>query len=119
FSVIPIIILVLVLNFVIAPMPVWSIILFLISAFMMILGIALFNLGVDTSLIPIGEHIGSSLVKSRKLILIVILTFVIGVFVTVAEPDLIVLAGQSNALPDSFIFMAVSLGVGMALVGAF
>ena len=72
FSVIPIIILVLLLNYTIAPMPLWSVVLFLFSAFMMILGITFFNLGVDTSLIPIGEHVGSSLVKSRKLNFIVI-----------------------------------------------
>ncbi len=119
FSVIPIIILVLLLNYTIAPMPFWSIVLFLVSAFLMMLGIALFNLGVDTSLIPIGEKIGSTLVKSRKLPLIVILTFVIGIFICVAEPDLIVFAGQINGVPDINIILVVSLGVGLALVGAF
>lgn len=119
FSVIPIIILVLCLNFTLAPMPLWSVMLFLVSAFLMILGITLFNLGVDMSLIPIGEHIGSSLVKSRKLILIIVITLVIGIFVTVAEPDLIVLAGQISGVPDSSIIIAVSLGVGLALIGAF
>jgi len=85
----------------------------------MVLGIGLFNLGVDISLIPIGEHIGSSLVKSRNLLLIVILTFVTGVFISVAEPDLIVLAGQINGVPDSTIIIVVSIGVGLAIVGAF
>ncbi len=118
-SVIPIIILVLILKFTIAPMPFWSVILFLVSAFIMILGITLFNLGVDVSLIPIGEHIGSTIVKSRNLIFIIILTFIIGVFVTVAEPDLHVLAGQINGVPNIAIILAVSLGVGLALVGAF
>ncbi|NLY18565.1 MAG: DUF1538 family protein [Clostridiaceae bacterium] len=47
------------LNFTIAPVPSWNLILFLISAFVIIMGITLFNLGVDMSLIPIGEHIGS------------------------------------------------------------
>ena len=119
FSVIPIIILVLILNFTLAPMPLWSMILFLISAVLVVLGITLFNLGVDMSLIPIGEHIGSSLVQSRKLILIVILTFVIGVFITIAEPDLIVLAGQISGVPDSVIIFVVAAGVGLAVVAAF
>lgn len=119
FSVIPIIILVLILNYTVAPMPLWSTVLFLVSAFMMILGITFFNLGVDVSLIPIGEYIGSTMVKSKKLPLIIILTFVIGVFISMAEPDLLVLAGQINGVPDSVIIMAVSLGVGLALVGAF
>jgi hypothetical protein len=119
FSVIPIIMLVLLLTYTIAPMPSWSLVLFLVSAFFMILGIAFFNLGVDMSLIPIGEQIGSSLVKSRKLPLIVFLTFIIGIFISVAEPDLIVLAGQINGVPDSLIIIVVALGVGIALVGAF
>mgnify|MGYP001007278035 CR=1 FL=1 len=119
FSVIPIIILVLILNFTLAPMPFWSMILFLISAIFVILGITLFNLGVDMSLIPIGEHIGSSVVKSRKLFLIVSLTFLIGVFITIAEPDLIVLAGQVSGVPDSVIIFFVAAGVGLAVVAAF
>jgi hypothetical protein len=119
FSVIPIIMLVLLLNYTLAPMPFWSTALFLVSACLMIFGITLFNLGVDVSLIPIGEQIGSALVKSRRLPFIMVLTFVIGVFISVAEPDLIVLAGQINGVPDSIIIIAVSLGVGLALVGAF
>ena len=82
------------------------------------MGIALFNLGVDISLIPIGEH-GSSVVKSRNLLVIVALTFFIGVFITMAEPDLLVLAGQINGVPDIIIILSVSFGVGLALVGAF
>jgi hypothetical protein len=118
-SVIPIIALVLILNYTIAPMPLWNLVLFIISAVIMIIGITLFNLGVDVSLIPIGEHIGSSLVKSRRLPLIVILTFVIGVFITVAEPDLSVLAGQISGVPNMTIILCVALGVGIALVAAF
>ena len=83
------------------------------------MGITLFNLGVDVSLIPIGKHIGSTVVKTRKLLLIIILTFLIGVFITIAEPDLIVLASQINGVPDDVIIISVSLGVGLALVGAF
>jgi hypothetical protein len=93
--------------------------LFVISAVVIIIGITLFNIGVDISLIPIGKHIGSTLVKTRKLPPIVILTFLIGVFITIAEPDLAVMAGQINGVPDSVIIIIVSLGVGLALVGAF
>ncbi len=100
-------------------MPFWSLALFLVSALFMIFGITLFNLGVDVSLIPIGEQIGSSLVKSRNLLLIIVSTFMIGIFISVAEPDLIVLAEQINGVPDSMIILVVSLGVGLALVGAF
>jgi len=119
FSVIPIVILVVLLNYTIAPIPSWNLVLFLISAFVIIMGITLFNIGVDTSLIPIGEHVGSALVKTRKLILIIVLTFFIGVFITIAEPDLIVMAGQINGVSDNIIIIFVSLGVGLALVCAF
>jgi hypothetical protein len=119
FSVIPIIILVILLTYTIAPIPSWNLILFLISAFVIIMGITLFNLGVDISLIPIGKYIGSALVKTRNLLLIVILIFFIGAFITMAEPDLIVMAGQISGVPDSAIIISVSLGVSLALVGAF
>lgn len=119
FSVVPIIILVVLLDLTIASIPSWNLILFLISAFVIIMGITLFNLGVDMSLIPIGKHIGSGLVKTRKLPIIIILTFLIGIFITMAEPDLIVLAGQINGVPDAVIILSVSLGVSLALVGAF
>jgi hypothetical protein len=119
FSIIPIIILVLILNFTIAPMSIWGLILFLISSFFMVLGITLFNLGVDVSMIPIGEQIGSSLVKTRNLTLIILVTFIIGIFITIAEPDLIVLAGQINGVPDSIIILSVAIGVALALVAAF
>jgi hypothetical protein len=82
-------------------MPSWNVILFLVSAAAVIAGITLFNFGVDMSLIPIGEHIGSALVKTGKLLLIVILSFIIGVFITIAEPDLAVMAGQINGVPPN------------------
>ena len=119
FAVLPIIVIVLVLTLTVAPMPFYSMVLFLLSAMMMILGITLFNLGVDVSLMPIGEHIGSGLVKSRNLKLIVVLTFVIGTFISIAEPDLHVLAGQISGIPNPIIISAISAGVGIALVGAF
>ncbi|MGI6097231.1 MAG: DUF1538 domain-containing protein [Dethiobacteria bacterium] len=119
-SIIPIIIIVLLLNFSIAPMPLWSgVVLFLVSAFLMILGITFFNLGVDMSLIPIGEYVGSSIVKSRNLLFIVLMTFVLGALITVAEPDLIILASQIKGVPDSALILAISIAVGLALVGAF
>lgn len=118
-SVLPIIALVLALNYSIAPLGGNSLTLFLISSAIMIMGITLFNFGVDMSLMPIGEHIGSALVKSRKLWMIILVTFIIGVFITMAEPDLIVFASQIKGVPDLAIFASISIGVGIALVIAF
>lgn len=85
----------------------------------MIMGIALFNLGVDISLMPIGESVGAALVKSKNLLLIILLSFIIGVFVTVAEPDLLIMAAQINGVPDLAIIMAIAVGVGLVLILAF
>ena len=56
--------------------------------------IGLFNLGADLAMSPMGEHIGSGLSKSRKPLLILLICFAMGVLITVAEPDLSVLAGH-------------------------
>jgi len=115
FSILPIITIVLLLNFTITPIPKFSLILFLISSATLVLGITFFTLGVDISLMPMGEYIGSDLVKSRKLSFIIITTFIIGIFIAVAEPDLKILASQINGLSDSTIILSVSIGVGIAL----
>ena len=92
--------------------------LFLVGAFMLIFGMGLFTLGADMSMIVIGDKIGSTLTKSRSLPLISIVTFLIGVFVTIAEPDLTVLAEQVSGptTPASLIVGTVALGVGIFLV---
>lgn len=118
-SVFPIVVIVLILNFTVTPIPPYNMFLFLFSSFLLVLSITLFNLGVDISLLPMGEHIGSALVKSKNLKLVIILTFIIGVFISIAEPDLLVLASQVNGIPDPLIIFAVSIGVGLALVAAF
>jgi len=92
--------------------------LFLVGSFMLIFGMGLFTLGADMSMIVIGDKIGSSLTRSRSLPLISIVTFLIGVFVTIAEPDLTVLAEQVSGptTPASLIVGTVALGVGIFLV---
>ncbi len=91
--------------------------LFLVGAFMLILGMGLFTLGADMSMIVIGDRIGSTLTKSRSLPLISVVTFLIGVFVTIAEPDLTVLADQVAGNNNPFLIVeTVALGVGIFLV---
>ena len=118
-SVLPILALVFLLHFIVINIPLYNLILFVVSAVFMVLGIALFNLGVDISLMPIGESVGSSLVKTKRLLLIGVVSFLIGVFICIAEPDLHIFANQINGIPDMYIIMAVSIGVGIAVVIAF
>jgi len=97
-------------------MPKGLFMLFSIGAIMLILGMGLFTLGADMSMMPMGERIGAELTKSRKLLLLVTISFLMGFMITVAEPDLQVLAGQVPSIPDVVIIGTVALGVGVFLV---
>lgn len=94
-----------------------ELIIFIVSAFFLILGIGLFNLGADLAMTPMGEHIGSGLSKSRSFILLLSVCFTMGVLITVAEPDLTVLAGQvKEVINETVLVMMVGVGVGLFLV---
>lgn len=97
-------------------MPFGTVKLFLVGTFMLILGMGLFTLGADMSMMLMGEKIGAYLTKSKKLMLLIISCFFIGVIITLAEPDLQVLAQQVPNIPDMIIILAVALGVGIFLV---
>ena len=111
-SVLPITALVLLLSFTLAPMPVASLLLFLCGALLLIVGVGLFSLGVDLAMMPIGDGIGGQIAKGGRLRAMAPVCFLIGVFVTVAEPDLQVLARQVPAVPDLVIILTVAVGVG-------
>ncbi len=114
-SIAPITIIVLVLHFTVAPMPLGMLALFVLGAVLLTVGMGVFTLGADLSMMPMGESIGSELTKSRKLLLLIIIAFLLGMFITIAEPDLKVLAGQVPAVPDAVLILTVALGVGIFL----
>jgi len=90
---------------------------FLLCSFLLILGIGLFNLGADLAMTPMGEHVGAGLTKSGSLGLLLLVSFALGFFITVAEPDLTVLAEQVAAvLSETLLVVFVALGVGVFLV---
>ena len=107
-SVLPITAIVLVLYFTIAPMPFMTLMLFLTGSVLLILGMSIFTLGSDLAMIPMGEAIGSELTKSCRIGLIAGGGFLLGVVVTVAEPDLQVLTKQVPAVPDMALVAAVA-----------
>lgn len=82
-SVLPILGIVLVLSFTVAPVPTEVLLAFLMGAVLLIVGMALFNLGADTAMLPIGERVGAQMTKSRKLGVVVCIGFLIGMIVTV------------------------------------
>ena len=92
---------------------------FSIGAVLLVLGIGLFNLGADIAMTPMGSHVGSGLSKQRKLGLLLAVCFVLGMLITIAEPDLQVLAKQVSAVMNGTVLIyAVGLGVGSFLIVA-
>ncbi len=92
---------------------------FVIGSIFLIFGIGLFTLGADQSMIVIGEQIGKNITKLKKIYFIIPVIFAIGVFITVAEPDLQVLAEQAPIVDTTVLIWAVGVGVGIFLVVAF
>ena len=117
-SVIPVVAIVALLN--LTPFINYSraeIIVFLVSALFLILGIGLFNLGADLSMTPMGEHIGSGLTKLKKPAILLLTAFAMGILITVAEPDLTVLAQQvKDIMNGTTLIVTVGIGVGMFLL---
>ena len=92
---------------------------FTIGAVLLILGIGLFNMGADLAMTPMGTHVGAGLSKQRKLGLLLAVCFVLGVLITIAEPDLQVLAKQVSAVMNGTVLIcAVGIGVGAFLLVA-
>ena len=90
---------------------------FLVSAFFLIIGIGLFNLGADLAMTPMGEHTGSGLSKSGNIPILLAVCFAMGLLITVAEPDLSVLATQvSDFIDGTALILTVGVGVGLFLV---
>ena len=118
-AVIPITLIVLALGMTVVPMELSTLMLFLAGAALLILGMGFFTLGADMAMMPIGEQVGTQLTRSKRLWLIVAACFVIGVIITVAEPDLQVLARQTPAVPDRVLILTVAAGVGFFLVVSF
>lgn len=117
-ALLPITIIVLILNFTITPMPFEVRGMFIIGAILLVAGMGLFTLGADLALLPIGEHLGQYLSKSRKFPLILISAFILGTMITIAEPDLQVLANQVPGIANNTLVLTVAIGVGIFLVVA-
>lgn len=90
---------------------------FTVGAVLLILGIGLFNLGADLAMTPMGTHVGAGLSRQRKLALLLAVCFVLGMLITIAEPDLQVLANQVSAVMNGTVLVyAVGIGVGAFLL---
>lgn len=115
-SVLPVTGIVILIHLLLSPMPGGTFALFLIGAVLLVLGMGLFTLGADLSMMPMGERVGAHLTKSKKLSILIPVCFLIGALITIAEPDLTVLAGQVPTVPDAVLILTVAVGVGLFLV---
>lgn len=112
----PITAIVLVLAVTIAPLTPGTLVLFLFGALLLVVGMGLFTLGVDMSMIPMGDGIGVAISRANRIAPPLLVCLILGIVVTVAEPDLQVLAEQLPTVPNLTLILAVALGVGVFLV---
>ena len=117
-SVMPIIGIVLILCFTAAPLSPSVLLSFLLGAAMIVVGIMFFTLGTEISMTPMGERTGAAMTRSRRLWLVVLLSFILGFIITISEPDLQVLAQQVPSIPNRTLILCVAAGVGFFLVVA-
>jgi hypothetical protein len=118
-AVLPITAIVLIASIVLVPMSAGIIVMFLVGAALLIIGMGFFTLGADMAMMPMGEGIGAQLTKTSNLALALGISFLMGIIITVAEPDLQVLAGQlAESLNPWMLVVTVGLGVGLFLTVA-
>lgn len=114
-SVLPITLIVLVLSVTLVPMEIGTLALFLTGAVLLIVGMGFFQLGAEMSMTPLGEGVGKTLAKREKVLLVVLVAFALGTIITIAEPDLQVLANQVASIPNNVLIWTVAVGVGVFL----
>jgi hypothetical protein len=115
-SVLPITVIVLITSVVLVPMPAGTVLEFLAGATLLIIGMGFFTLGADMAMMPMGEGIGIQLTKASNLFLALFVSFIMGLVITIAEPDLQVLARQVPSVPGTTLILTVAVGVGIFLV---
>ncbi len=114
-SVLPIAIIVLILSVTCAPLDAGVLVLFLFGTILLIMGMSFFTVGSTISMEPLGDGIGKSLSKGKYILIPLVICFVLGLLITISEPDLQVLAEQVPTIPNSMLVMCVGVGVGLFL----
>ncbi|MFV0412274.1 MAG: DUF1538 domain-containing protein [Oscillospiraceae bacterium] len=112
----PIGLIILVLHFTIAPLPLGTLVLMLVGMLLLVVGLTLFSLGTEMSMMPIGEHVGSALMRTKRMPVLIGILFIFGCVITAAEPDLQVLVNQVQSIPNMVLILSISAGVGVFLV---
>ena len=116
-SVLPVMVIVIVLGFTVAPLGIDLLLRFCVGGVLLIIGLTIFLIGLDIGILPLGQQCGSELTKKRNLPLLLFSAFVIGFLVTASEPDIQVLAIQVKSVFPlvSTRFFIIMIAVGVAL----
>ncbi|GHV91343.1 membrane protein [Spirochaetia bacterium] len=113
-SVLPITVIVIIASIIFVPMSAGIIVMFLVGAALLIVGMGFFSLGADMAMMPMGEGIGAQLTKGQNVFLALGVSFVMGLIIAIAEPDVMVLAEQlANSVDIWTLIITVGLGVGL------
>ncbi|MFZ2454686.1 MAG: DUF1538 domain-containing protein [Trichococcus flocculiformis] len=124
-SVLPITALVVLLHFTLTPLETIDLQRFLFGAFLIIIGLSIFLFGVDLGITPIGKFLGKGLARSNSMKYVLGMGLVLGFFISIAEPDLHILATQvsevtSGMYPKNLLLIVVSVGIAVMLtIGLF
>ena len=114
-AVLPILAIVLILSFTIAPLPTSVLMAFLFGAVLLVVGMMFFSLGAELAMSPMGERVGACITKTRRVGIMLTLGILLGFLITISEPDLQVLANQVQAVPNMVLIVTVAVGVGLFL----
>jgi hypothetical protein len=120
YSILPITVIVLILNFTFVPLGTTMLVRFLLGALLITIGLTIFLMGVDLGITPVGKLMGASLAKSNKVMILVFAGLLLGFVVSIAEPDLHILAGQvdmvtAGEITKWLLVIVVSVGIGVLL----
>ena len=116
----PVVIIVIILNFTLVDIPNVLLVQFILGAFAIVVGLSILLFGIEIGVLPFGNHMGALFLKSNKLWYVIVVGFLLGFFINVAEPDLRVLAIQVSSvmggfIPTGIILVAVAIGTGAML----
>ena len=114
-AVLPITLIVLVLSVLLVPVELGTMSMFLTGSVMLVIGMGLFQMGSEMAMTPLGEGVGVETAKAKKLSTVLLIAFFMGLIVTIAEPDLQVLAQQVPSIPNAVLIYSVAIGVGLFL----
>ena len=99
-AVLPIVAIVLLLSFSIAPISPSILLCFLMGTVLILIGMMFFTSGAEIAMTPMGERVGTAMTRTKKLGVVIVLSFPLGFIITISEPDLQVLAEQVPSVPN-------------------